>query len=97
MSGLDVVCFLVSLSPNHENPSGCFSLNTGNLVKPVHASDNSRSPSTFQKSSICFSDVKSKVVSVVLVTPMYFSGKRNVSTVGTQKSFLDSPSYHDES
>ena len=41
LSGLEVVCFLVSLSPDHENPSGGFSFNTMNLVKPVHASDNS--------------------------------------------------------
>ena len=48
LSGLEVVCYLVSLSPDHENPSGGFSFNTVNLVKPVHASDNSLSPSTFQ-------------------------------------------------
>ena len=49
VSGLEVVCcFLVSHSPDHENLSGGFSSNTVNLVKPVHVSDNSRSPSTFQ-------------------------------------------------
>ena len=48
LSGLEVVCFLVSLSPDHVYPSGCLSFNKMNLVKPVHASDNSRSPSTFQ-------------------------------------------------
>ena len=47
VSGLEVVCFLVSLSPDHAYPSGGFSLNTVHLVKPVHASDNSRSSSTF--------------------------------------------------
>ena len=48
LSGLEVACFLVRLSPNHENPSGGLSFNKINLVKPVHASDNSLSPSTFQ-------------------------------------------------
>ena len=48
LSGLEVVCFLVSLSPDHVYPSGGLSFNEINLVKPVHASDNSRSPSTFQ-------------------------------------------------
>ena len=38
--------FLVSLTPDHVFPSGGFSLNTMNLVKPVHASDNSLSPTT---------------------------------------------------
>ena len=48
LSGLEVVCFLVSLSPDHVYPSGGLSFNKINLVKPVHASDNSLSPSTFQ-------------------------------------------------
>ena len=48
LSGLEVVCFLVNLSPDHENPSGGLSFNKMNLVKPVHASVNSLSPSTFQ-------------------------------------------------
>ena len=41
LSGLEVVCFLVSLLPDHENPSGGLSFGGANLVKPVHASDNS--------------------------------------------------------
>ena len=45
-----------------------------NLVKPVHASDNYLSPSTFQKSSICVSNNTSSDVCVVLVTSMYFIG-----------------------
>ena len=45
LSGLEIVCFLVSFLPDHENP---LSFNTMNLVKPVHASDNSRSSSTFE-------------------------------------------------
>ena len=48
--GREVVCFLVSLlpHPDHVHPSCGFSFNRMNLVKPVHASDNSCSPSTFQ-------------------------------------------------
>ena len=48
LSGLEVVCFLVSLSPDHVFPSSDLSFNKINLVKPVHASDYSPSPSTFQ-------------------------------------------------
>ena len=48
LSGLEVVCFLVSLSQDHVYPSGGLSFNKINLLKPVHASDNSRSSSTFQ-------------------------------------------------
>ena len=46
VSGLDVVCFLVSLPSDHENPSGGFSFYIVNLVNLVHVFDNSRSPST---------------------------------------------------
>ena len=52
LAGLEVVCFLVSPPPDHVYPSGGLSFNKMNLVKPVHASDNSLSPSTFQQSSI---------------------------------------------
>ena len=48
LSGLVVVCFLVSLRPDHVCPFGGLSLNIVNLLKPVHVSDNSRPPSTFQ-------------------------------------------------
>ena len=48
VSGLDVVHFLVSLSPDQVYPSGGFSLYKVNLARPVHASDNSRSPATFE-------------------------------------------------
>ena len=48
LSGLEVVCFLVNLLSDHVYPSGGLSFNKMNLVKPVHASDNSLSPSTFQ-------------------------------------------------
>ena len=41
-------CFLVSLHPDHVYQSGGLSFNKMNLVKPVHASDNSFSPLTFQ-------------------------------------------------
>ena len=46
--GLEVVCFLISLSPDHVNPSAGLSFNKMNLVLPVQASDNSLSPSKFQ-------------------------------------------------
>ena len=46
VSGLEVVCFLVSLPPDHVYPSGGFSFNIVNLVNLVHVFDNSRSPST---------------------------------------------------
>ena len=74
LSGLEVVPFLVSLSLDYENPTGGLSFNEINLVKPVHASDISRSASTFQQSSICFSINTSSDVCVVLVTSMYLSG-----------------------
>ena len=45
LSGLRVVCFLVSLLLDHVHPSGGLSFNKMNLM---HASDNSRSSSTFQ-------------------------------------------------
>ena len=48
LSGLEVVCFLVRVSPDHVYPSGGLSFNQMNLVNPVHASDNSLSPSMFQ-------------------------------------------------
>ena len=40
-SGREVFCFLVSLLPDHVYPSGGLSFNKMNLVKPLHASDNS--------------------------------------------------------
>ena len=48
LSGLEVDCFLASLLLDRAYPSGGLSFNKMNLVKPVHASDNSLSPSTFQ-------------------------------------------------
>ena len=48
LSGLEVVYFLVSLSQDRVYPSGGLSFNKMNLVKLVHASDNSLSSSTFQ-------------------------------------------------
>ena len=47
-SGREVFCFLVSRSPDHVYPSGGLPFSRTNLVNPVHASDNSFSPSTFQ-------------------------------------------------
>ena len=81
-SGLDVSCFLVNLSPDHMYPSGGFSSNKVNWVKPVQESDKSRDPSTFQKSSMRFSCLTSKFVWVVLDTSMYFSGIGNGSSLG---------------
>ena len=46
LSGLEVVCFLESLSPDHVYPSSGFSFNKMKTVEPVHESDNY--PSTFQ-------------------------------------------------
>ena len=88
VSDLEVVCFLVSLSPDHVNPSGGFSFNTMNLVKNVHASDEHLLPSTFQQSSIFLSDITSRDASVVLVTSMYFSGTGNDSSLGTHSFTL---------
>ena len=48
VSGLEVVCFLVSLHPDHVHPSDGFSYIIVNLVEPIHESDNSPSRSTFQ-------------------------------------------------
>ena len=59
--------------PGPVYPSGGLSFNKINLVKPVHASDNSLSPSTFQWSSIRFSNNTSSDVCAVLVTSIYFS------------------------
>ena len=55
VAGLKVVCFLISLSPTMWTHLVVFSFNKENLVKPVHVSDHSRSPSTCQKiqGSIC--------------------------------------------
>ena len=61
-----------------------------NLVKPVHASDVSLSPSTFQQSSICFYNITFNGVNVVLVTSMYFIGIRNVSSFGMYSLTLGS-------
>ena len=48
VSGVQVICFPVCLLPDHENPSGGLSSETVNLVEPVHVTDISQSPSTFQ-------------------------------------------------
>ena len=60
-----------------------FPSNTVNLVGTVHVSDNSRSPSTFQQSSMFFSGITSNDVLVALVTSMYFSGIGNAASLGT--------------
>ena len=87
-------CFLIRFFPDRAHPSGGFSIKKMNLVKPVHACDKSLSPSTFQWSSTCLCDITSKVVSVVLVTSMIFSGIGNHSSVGTYSLTRGVP--HDE-
>ena len=67
-----------------------FSFNTVPLVKAVYVSDNSRSPSTFQQSSLLFSSITSKDGLVALVTSMYFSGIGNDSSLGTYSLTLGS-------
>ena len=81
MSGLEVVCFVVSLSPDHVYPSGGLSFNEMKLVKPVHASDNSLSIHVRTIINI-FSNNTSSDVCVVLVTSMRFSGIGNDSSLG---------------
>ena len=89
-SGLDVVCFLVSLSRDQVYNSGGVSFNIVNLVKRVHVSDSSRSPSTFQQSSILFSSTTSTDVLVALVASIYFSGIGNDASLGTYSLTLGS-------
>ena len=48
LSGLEVVCFLVTLLPDHVYPSGGLPFKKMNLVNPGYASDSSRSPSTLE-------------------------------------------------
>ena len=88
-SGLDVVCFFASRSPDHVYLSGGFSSNVVNRVYPVHESDRSRSPSIFQQSSMRRSST-SKVVLVALVTSMYRGGIGNDSSLRTYSSTLGS-------
>ena len=80
LSGLEVVCFLVSLSPDHVHPSSGLSVNKINLVKPVHASDNSLFSINNTPSDVC----------VVLVASMYFSGIGNDSSLGMESLTLGS-------
>ena len=82
-SGLVVVWTFVNLHPDHKNPLGCFSCNRMNFVKPFHKSDKLLLESTFQQSSTGFSCMTSRSKYVDLVTSMYFSGIRNVSSFGT--------------
>ena len=69
LSGLEVVCFLVSLLPDHIHPAVVHSTKWI-LWKPVHESDTSRSPSTLPLSSI-LSNITSKDVRVFLVTSIF--------------------------
>ena len=80
-SGREVVCFLVSPLPDHVYLSGGVSFNRTNLVKPVHASDNSLSIDIPIIINFFFINT-SRDVNVVLVTSMYFSGIGNDSSLG---------------
>ena len=79
-------CFLVSLLPDHVNQSGGFFDNIVNLVKPIHAYDNS------------FLSIHVPIVivlllqdaSVVLVMSIYFSGTRNDSSLDMKSLTLGS-------
>ena len=71
-SDLDVSCFLVNLATDHKYPSGGFSSNRVNCVKPVQEPDKSLDPSTFQKSSMRRSCITSEFVCVVLDTSNVF-------------------------
>ena len=73
LSGLEVVCFPVKWPFIQPNKS----------CEIVHASDNSRSSSTFHSSSKCYCNNTSTDVCVVLVTSMYFSGTGNDASLGT--------------
>ena len=86
-SGLDVAGRLVSLLPDHIYPSGGFSSNTLNWVKPVQESDKSLDPSIFQKSSMRRSCLTSKFVVVVLDTSM-FSVESGVILLSASKVWL---------
>ena len=81
MSGIEVVCSLVSLLQDLVFPSGGFSLKKKTMwnmscIRQFSISIN------FPRSSICFSNITSEIVSVVLVTSMYFSGEMNDPSVG---------------
>ena len=72
-AGLEVVCFLVSLSLDHVYPSGSLSFNRKNLVLSIHV------PVIF-----ILSPIKHPMmcIYIVLVTSMYFSGIGNDSSFG---------------
>ena len=65
-------------TPDHIFPSGGFSSNGVNRVKPVQEADKSLDPSMFQQSSMRRSCLTSKFVHAVLETSMYFSGTGKV-------------------
>ena len=70
-----LAAFLSVLLPDDIFPSGGFSSNRVNWVKPVQESDKSLHPSMFQSSSMRRSCFTSQFVLAVLETSMYFSGK----------------------
>ena len=82
-----------SLSVAHQtnvSPSGGFSSNIVKLVKPVHVSDKSRSPSTFQQSSMLLFSITSSDVLVALVTSICFCGIGNDASLGSYRLTLGS-------
>ena len=87
LSGLDVACFLARTMYIRQV---AFRSIKWILWCLVHASDISLSPSTFQSSSIIFSNNTSSDVCVVLVTSMYFSGTGNDSSFGMYSLALGS-------
>ena len=89
LSGLEIVCVLVSLHPDQVYPSGCLSFNKINLVKLVHASDNSFFHPRSSNHQYVFPTIR-PVMYVVLVTSMYFNGIGNDSCLGTCSSTLGS-------
>ena len=85
VSGLEVVCFLVSLSSGQWKSIRCFFIQYGEFCETcpriwqfldLHQLSNNRR---------FFSSITSKDVIVAVVTSMYFSGIRNDSSLGTYR------------
>ena len=76
--------------PDHVTRLGGFPSNMVNRVKPVYATDRSRSPSILQQSSMWRPGITSKVVLAALATSIYRNGIGNDSSLGTQSVTLGS-------
>ena len=74
--GLDVNCIRVNLPPNQTYPSGSFSSNRINWVKPVQGSEKSHVPSMFQKSSMRHGSCGSGHVNVFQWNREWFLSRR---------------------